>query len=271
MGGVTRPLTAADAGIPGAAGSAGLADRPGSRHRRLGAGIPGAAGTADGVAATTGVGTAAAEDGADAAAQRVGQGGAAGGVRVDDPDHALVAAARVGDRDAFEALVLRYQARIVNYATAIVKDAADAEDVAQETFIRAWRSLARFRGDSSFKTWLYAVATNAARTGLDRRGRRSRLEDESLDDDTAPLAAGDVPSADADAETTLMRREGIDRALAALPADLRAAVVLRDVEGLDYKEIAAATGAPIGTVESRIFRARRRLRPLLQPLRGRSS
>ena len=135
-----------------------------------------------------------------------------GGTRVEDPDRALVAAAAAGDRGAFEALVLRHQTRIVNYAMAIVKNPADAEDAAQETFIRAYRSLTRFRGDSSFKTWLYTIATNAARTGLERRGRRSRLEDESLDDGSAPLAAGDVPAGGADAETTLVRRESIDRA-----------------------------------------------------------
>ena len=196
---------------------------------------------------------------------------AADGPRAADADQALVAAAVAGDLDAFGALVRRHQTRIVNYAMAIVRDPAEAEDVAQETFIRAYRSLARFRGDSSFKTWLYTIATNAARTGLERRGRRSRVEDGSLDDDAGPLAAADVPAGDADAETALVRREAIDRALATLPPDLRVAVVLRDVEGLDYKEIAAATGAPIGTVESRIFRARRRLRPLLQPLMGRAS
>ena len=230
---------------------------------------PAANGAAGSLAAETGVGVGgAAEDGADVVARRDAL---TGGTRVEDPDRALVAAAAAGDRGAFEALVLRHQTRIVNYAMAIVKNPADAEDAAQETFIRAYRSLTRFRGDSSFKTWLYTIATNAARTGLERRGRRSRLEDESLDDESAPLAAGDVPAGGADAETTLVRRESIDRALAALPPDLRVAVVLRDVEGLDYKEIAAATGAPIGTVESRIFRARRRLRPLLRPLMGRAS
>ena len=227
---------------------------------------PAANGAAGSLAAEVGVGVA--EDGADVVAQ---QDAVTGEARVEDPDRALVAAAVAGDRGAFEALVLRHQTRIVNYAMAIVKDPADAEDVAQETFIRAYRSLTRFRGESSFKTWLYTIATNAARTGLERRGRRSRLEDESLDDEAAPLAAGDVPAGGVDAETTLVRRESIDRALATLPPDLRVAVVLRDVEGLDYKEIAAATGAPIGTVESRIFRARQRLRPLLRPLMGRSS
>ena len=214
----------------------------------------------------TGVGAGAAEATGDVPARP-----AADGARAADPDQALVDDAVAGDRDAFGALVRRHQTRIVNYAMAIVRDPAEAEDVAQETFIRAYRSLARFRGDSSFKTWLYTIATNAARTGLERRGRRSRVEDGSLDDDAGPLAAADVPAGDADAETALVRREAIDRALATLPPDLRVAVVLRDVEGLDYKEIAAATGAPIGTVESRIFRARRRLRPLLQPLMGRAS
>ncbi|MCE2541230.1 MAG: sigma-70 family RNA polymerase sigma factor [Acidobacteria bacterium] len=183
-----------------------------------------------------------------------------------DPDRAAVEDARAGDGGAFEALVLRYQARIVNYASAIVHDAGAAEDVAQETFVRAWRGLGRFRGESAFKTWLYRIATNVARTHLDRRGRQARIGDRSLDDETEPLQAGDVPSPAPDAETSLVRREAIDRALAELPDELRAALVLRDVEGLDYKEIAGVTGAPIGTVESRIFRARRRLRTLLRPL-----
>lgn len=183
-----------------------------------------------------------------------------------DPDRAAVEEARAGDSGAFEALVLRYQARIVNYASAMVHDAGAAEDVAQETFVRAWRGLGRFRGESAFKTWLYRIATNVARTHLDRRGRHARIGDRSLDDETEPLQGADVPSPAPDAETSLVRREEIDRALAELPDELRVALVLRDVEGLDYKEIAGVTGAPIGTVESRIFRARRRLRTLLRPL-----
>ena len=229
---------------------------------------PAGSGVAENLGVETAAGVGREKDGTEVPARRDA---VTGDTRLADPDRELVAAAVAGDRGAFEALVRRHQARIVNYAMAIVKDPAEAEDVAQETFIRAYRSLTRFRGDSSFKTWLYTIATNAARTGLERRSRRNRVEDASLDDEAAPLAAGDVPAGDADAETTLVRRESIDRALASLPPDLRIAVVLRDVEGLDYKEIAAATGAPIGTVESRIFRARRRLRPLLQPLMGRSS
>ena len=183
-----------------------------------------------------------------------------------DPDRAAVEDARAGDSGAFEALVLRYQTRIVNYASAMIHDAGAAEDVAQETFVRAWRGLGRFRGESSFKTWLYRIATNVARTQLDRRGRQARITDRSLDDEAEPLQAGDVQSPAPDAETTLVAREAIDRALAELPDELRLALILRDVEGLDYKEIAGATGAPIGTVESRIFRARRHMRTLLRPL-----
>ena len=184
-----------------------------------------------------------------------------------DPDRAAVDAARSGDAGAFESLVLRYQARIVNYASALVRDAGAAEDVAQETFVRAWRGLGRFRGESAFRTWLYRIAANVARTHLDRRGRQARIADGSLDDETEPLQADDVASAAPDAETSLVTREAIDRALAELPDELRLALVLRDVEGLDYKEIAGVTGAPMGTVESRIFRARRHMRTLLRPFR----
>jgi RNA polymerase sigma-70 factor (ECF subfamily) len=183
-----------------------------------------------------------------------------------DPDRTLVDEATSGSLDAFETLVRRYQHRVVNYVQAIVRDSGEAEDVAQETFIRAYRSLGRFRGDSAFKTWLYTIATNTARTALDRRGRRERVADQSLDDDARALTAEQVPSHGPDPESTLVTRDAIDRALATLPDELRVAVVLRDVEGLDYKEIAAVTEVPMGTVESRIFRARRKLRTLLHPL-----
>ncbi len=183
-----------------------------------------------------------------------------------DPDRVLVDEVNAGNRDAFELLVRRYQHRLVNYVQAIVRDAGEAEDVAQETFVRAYRALPRFRGDSAFKTWLYTIATNVARTSIERRGRRARVGDRSLDDDAQAMTAAEVPSGEPDAEARLVTRDAIDRALAALPAELRVAVVLRDVEGLEYKEIAEIAGVPMGTVESRIFRGRRQLRTLLRPL-----
>ena len=183
-----------------------------------------------------------------------------------DPDATLVDAARAGNIEAFETLVRHYQTRMVNFALAIVRDVGEAEDVAQETFLRAYRSLARFRGESSFKTWLYTIATNTARSTLDRRSRRERVSRQSLDDERLGLAADQVPDGLSDAESTLVRRQAIDQALAMLSDEFRVAVVLRDVEGLDYKEIARVTGAPVGTVESRIFRARQRLRMLLRSL-----
>ena len=181
-----------------------------------------------------------------------------------DPDRAAVDEARSGDVAAFEGLVVQYQTRLVNFGAALVGDAGGGEDVAQEAFVRAWRGLGRFRGESSFKTWLYRIATNVARTHRERRGRQPVIG-RSLDDQAEARPGGEPVAPTADAETALVTRESIDRALGELPEELRLALVLRDVEGLDYKEIASVTAAPIGTVESRIFRARRRMRALLRP------
>ena len=117
-----------------------------------------------------------------------------------DADRTLVDEARAGSVDAFEVLVRRYQVRVVNYALALVRDAAEAEDVAQETFIRSYRALKAFRGDSSFKTWLYTIATNTARTHLERRGRRQHLGDRSWEDEGQAVGAGEVPSGVPDVE-----------------------------------------------------------------------
>jgi RNA polymerase sigma-70 factor (ECF subfamily) len=177
-----------------------------------------------------------------------------------DPDQALVARARRGDADAFGDLVRAHQHRLVNFVRALVSDAADAEDVAQEAFMRAYRGLRGFRGGSSFKTWLYQIATNTARTHLARR--RDRPEQAQGDPAATPEAFGQ-PDTGEDVLAAVVLRDRVDRALAALPEDLRIAVVLRDVMGFDYTEIAQATGSPLGTVESRIFRGRARLRGLV--------
>lgn len=178
----------------------------------------------------------------------------------DSRDRELVARARRGDADAFSDLVRTYQHRVVNYARAMVSNEADAEDVAQDAFVRAYRGLRTFRGDSSFKTWLYRIVTNAARTHLARR--RDRPEQTAGDAAMSPEAFGQ-PATGEDLEASVVDRDRIDRALATLPVEMREAVVLRDVEGLDYREIAAALDVPIGTVESRIFRGRARLRDAL--------
>ena len=178
-----------------------------------------------------------------------------------------VRAAR-GDRDAFDELVRRYQVRIFRLARILTRgDRRDAEDLAQETFIRAYRAVGRFRHDATFQTWLHRIALNVIWSYLARR--RIRATDLPLtagegEPDGRPMGRG-ISSGD-DVEAALIRREAIDRALGTLSTEARLAITLRDIQGLDYQEIATIMGVPIGTVESRIFRARRRLRPLLEPL-----
>ncbi len=158
----------------------------------------------------------------------------------------------------------------MNLARAMTAADADADDLAQESFVRAWRSIGRFRFDSTFRTWLHGIAINVIRTHRGRLSRLRRLFGAPAPDRTA--AAEDLLeqiAVEDGIEAPLAMRELIDRALASLPVELREAVVLRDVQGLDYREIAEALGVPLGTVESRIFRGRQRLRPLLEPLRHR--
>ena len=182
-----------------------------------------------------------------------------------DPDQALVTAAQAGDAEAVDALIRRHQARIFNFALALTANGADADDLAQETLVRAFRGLRRFRGESSFRNWLYRIAANAARSRRGQRARQAAVWDARVEADNR--AERHPASAGSSVEQTVMQRQALDRALASLPARMRAAVVLRDVEGLEYREIAAALGVPVGTVMSRIFRARRLLRPMLAELR----
>jgi RNA polymerase sigma-70 factor (ECF subfamily) len=175
-----------------------------------------------------------------------------------DDESGLVDEARRGGREAFDALVVRHRAWVFNMACAMIGNASDAEDVTQDVFVRAYRGLPRFRGDSAFGTWLYRVAVNAIRTRQARRAQeRTRVEELPAHEEPADGSEG--------AEIVLARRQAIDRALGELPVEWREAVVLRDVQGLTYQEIAAITEVPIGTVESRLFRARERLRRLLAP------
>jgi RNA polymerase sigma-70 factor (ECF subfamily) len=186
------------------------------------------------------------------------------------PDRQLVEEAAAGSADAFGELVRRYQSAIYNLARALTADPTEAEDLTQDAFIRAFRAIGRFRGDSSFKTWMHRIAVNVIHTHLAARARqRARYVDEPAENRGGLEANG--PAAISEGEAGAVQRIVIERALAMLPPDLRTVVTLRDVQGLEYREIATLLDIPIGTVESRIFRARQRLRPLLAPLIGRQA
>ncbi len=172
---------------------------------------------------------------------------------------------------AFEFLVLRYQHRLLGLIGRLVRDPHEAEDIAQETFIKAYKALANFRGESAFYTWLYRIAINTANNYLVSRGRRPPDTDVDVDDDEQVDAQ--LALADHDDPESFQRRDelkkAIDQAIAELPEDLRTAFSLREFSGLSYEEITEIMGCPVGTVRSRIFRAREaidnKIRPLLEP------
>jgi RNA polymerase sigma-70 factor (ECF subfamily) len=169
--------------------------------------------------------------------------------------------------EAFERLVRRHQSTIFNLIRSLVGPRNDIEDLAQEVFVRAYRFLATFRGETSFRSWLCRIAVNVIRS---YHARRLQQRPVWIDGGEGTEASAVDTAADATSfEEKLIFRDAVLRALAALPETLREVVVLRDVQGFAYDEIAAALGIPLGTVESRIFRARRQLRPLLADLLGR--
>lgn len=173
-------------------------------------------------------------------------------------DLALVQLAQRGDAGAFDALVRRYQHKVVKLVLRYVRDPAEAEDIAQEAFIKAYRALPRFRGDSAFYTWLYRIAINTAKNVLASRGRNPVSYD--IDQDTEDASGMEAHMKDmATPEALAMTdeiRSTVNDAIDQLPEDLRTAIVLRELEGLSYDEIAQAMSCPVGTVRSRIFRAR---------------
>ena len=178
-----------------------------------------------------------------------------------DPDRTFVTQAAAGSREAFDELVRRYRRPVYNLVRALTGGDDDAEDLVQDVFVRAFRAIDGFRGDSAFKSWLYRIAVNVVHTHLQRRRTREPFSAARRSD--APL--GDVPDGD-DLEAAVLRRQAIERALASLPEQLRVLVVLRDVHGLKYDEIAKIVKRPRGTVESRLYRARQQLRPMLESL-----
>jgi RNA polymerase sigma-70 factor, ECF subfamily len=190
-------------------------------------------------------------------------------MNMEDNDAKLVEMVQRGDKAAFNVLVLKYQHKVLKLVTRYVRDPVEAEDITQEAFIKAYRALPSFRGESAFYTWLYRIAANTAKNVL--VSSRRRLVDYSLDLQDPEDYAAQVLLKDGDTPEGMLLTEEIRQtvtdAMQQLPDDLREAITLRELEGLSYEEIAEVMECPVGTVRSRIFRAReaidKKLRPLL--------
>ena len=180
-----------------------------------------------------------------------------GTLALSDGDDKLVKRAKKGDSRAFDLLVLKYQGRVAQLVSRYLNNAAEVEDVTQEAFIKAYRALPNFRGDSAFYTWLYRIAANAAKNHLVALGRRPS-SDMALDDSEVFDVPGRLKDHESPDEVIMGQQLEmlISRTIEELPVELRAALTLREFEGLSYEEIADVLECPIGTVRSRIFRAR---------------
>ena len=188
-----------------------------------------------------------------------------------ETDQLLVERVQRGDRRAFDLLVLKYQRKLIRLLGRFVYDQAELEDIAQESFIKAYRALPNFRGESAFYTWLYRIAINTAKNHLASSGRRLQVRSSSGDEDEEGLdEIANAPDFNTPEEQLQSKQIGttVDAAMEALPADLRQAIVLRELEGMSYEDIAIAMDCPVGTVRSRIFRAREAIATKLRPLLG---
>ena len=185
-----------------------------------------------------------------------------------DTDQQLVLRVQKGDKHAFDLLVVKYQHKILSIISRYIKDSSEMQDVAQEAFIKAYRAIGNFRGDSAFYTWIYRIAINTAKNYLVSRGRRPPATD--VDAEEAEYFAGGESMRDLSSpENQLMKdqlEQTVNKAINDLPEDLRTAVTLREMEGLSYEEIAEVMGCPVGTVRSRIFRAREAIDKYIEPL-----
>ncbi len=185
-----------------------------------------------------------------------------------EQDRALVERVKKGDKLAFDLLVRKYQHKVISLIGRYVADRSECEDVAQDAFIRAWKAIGSFRGDSAFYTWMYKIAVNTAKNHLVAMRRRPPTDDVIADDAVYTHGAERMRDT-ATPERELMRQEieqTVFSAVQSLPEELRTAINLREVDGLSYDEIAQAMDCPIGTVRSRIFRAREAIDEQLKPL-----
>ena len=185
-------------------------------------------------------------------------------------DRELVRRVQQGDKKAFDLLVLKYQPKIIQLISRYIRDPSEALDVAQETFIKAYRALPRFRGDSAFYTWLYRIAINTAKNHIAARARRP--SDSEIELETAEQFEGAIRLKDQETPEGILLSEeiadAVRQAIEELPDELRTAIILREFEGLSYEEIAQAMGCPVGTVRSRIFRAREAIDKKLRTLQS---
>jgi RNA polymerase sigma-70 factor (ECF subfamily) len=188
-------------------------------------------------------------------------------------DLQLVERVRQGDKRAYGLLVEKYRRKLLRLLSRMVRDPDEIEDIAQETFIKAYRALPQFRGDAAFYTWLYRIAVNTAKNALAAKGRGMQtLSDQALNDEDEPderLMVQDISTP----ESELLSKQvayAVNEAVEALPEELRQAITLREIEGMSYEEIAEAMACPIGTVRSRIFRAREAIAAKLRPILGTS-
>lgn len=186
-------------------------------------------------------------------------------------DWQLVLRAQRGDKLAFELLVDKYERKLQRLLSRLVRDPAEVEDVTQEAFIKAFRALPTFRGESAFYTWLYRIAINTAKNYLTAQGRKSSLTVDFSPEDAESAGQHELARDSSTPEQEMMSRqvaETVNAAMDTLPEELRSAIVLREIEGMSYEEIAAIMNCPIGTVRSRIFRAREAIAERLRPLLG---
>lgn len=185
-----------------------------------------------------------------------------------ETDQELVERVKRGDKAAFDLLVLKYQSRIVNLVSRFVRNPSDAMDVTQEAFIKAYRALPKFRGDSAFYTWMYRIAVNTAKNYLAVQSRRPNQADQDISE-IEQIEGNNALKEQATPEHMLLTDEiqsTVIKAIENLPEDLRTAIMLRELEGMSYEEIATVMECPIGTVRSRIFRAREAIDNELKPL-----